>query len=129
MNVYCKPTVNQMMSEDVFNQSLQEVECKISAWGQRELALSGFLLASFVEQKVEEYKRSFIQIEMPFHTEVECQAYLDDFYHEYAEVIKLFPYDRWVWVKKLEVIQYGPYDIQCVHVPSQVLDHKEFPLG
>lgn len=52
MNVYWKPTVNQMMSEDVFNQSLQEVECKISAWGQRELALSGFLLASFVEQKV-----------------------------------------------------------------------------
>ena len=61
MNVYWKPTVNQMMSEDVFNQSLQEVECKISAWGQRELALSGFLLASFVEQKVEELKCSFIQ--------------------------------------------------------------------
>ena len=128
MNVYWKPTVNQMMSEEVFNQSLGKVESEISTWAQLELALNGSLLDSFVEQKVEEYKRSFIKIEMPFHTEAECRAYLDAFYSEYAETINLFPYDRWAWVKKLEGIQYGPYDIQCINVPSQLLDHKELPV-
>ncbi len=80
INVYWKSTVNQMMTENEFNQSLTDVRNKILNWGKCELSLSTSLLNSFVDEKVETYKRSFIKIEMPFHTEEECQAYLNHFY-------------------------------------------------
>lgn len=128
MNVYWKSTVNHMMTENEFNQSLTDVRNKILNWGKSELSLSGSLLNSFVDEKVEEYKRSFIKIEMPFHTEEECQSYLNHFYEAYGHIIQLFPYDRWTWIKKIESIQYGDYNILHVNVPSQLLDHKESPL-
>ena len=65
---------------------------------------------------------------MPFHTEEECQSYLNHFYEAYGHIIQLFPYDRWTWIKKIESIQYGDYNILHVNVPSQLLDHKESPL-
>lgn len=125
MNVYWKSSVNHMMSEETFNKSLTDVKNKILDWGKSELSLSGSLLDSFVDEKLEEYKCSFIKIEMPFHTEKECQSYLNDFYEANSQTIQLFPYDRWAWIKKIESIQYGEYDIQAVIVPSQLLDHKE----
>ena len=72
MNVYWKSAVNQMMSEEVFNVSLSEVKSNLLSWAQTELSLSGCLCDEFVNQKLEEYKRSFIKIEMPFDTEEQC---------------------------------------------------------
>ena len=54
MNVYWKSTVNQMMTENEFNQSLTDVRNKILNWGKSELSLSGSLLNSFVDEKVED---------------------------------------------------------------------------
>ena len=53
MNVYWKSTVNQMMTENEFNQSLTDVQNKILNWGKSELSLSDSLLNSFVDEKVE----------------------------------------------------------------------------
>lgn len=125
MNVYWKSAVNQMMCEEAFNLSLSVVKSSILSWAQKELSLSGYLLDEFVNQKLEEYKRSFIKIEMPFKTEEQCRDYLNEFYSEYQEIIQLFPYDRWTWIQKLESIHYGDSDIRCANVPSQILYCKE----
>lgn len=125
MNVYWKSAVNQMMSEEAFNVSLSEVKSNLLSWAQTELSLSGCLCDEFVNQKLEEYKRSFMKIEMPFETEEQCSDYLNEFYSEYQEIIQLFPYDRWAWAQKLDSIHYGDYDIRCVNVLNQILDCKE----
>lgn len=128
MIMYWKSASNQMMSEERFLSSQSDIKEKITRWAEGELHLHNQLLDDFVINKVEEYNRSFIKINLPFETEAFCCEYLQKFYEENKDVISLFPYDRWAWIQKLENINYGEYDIQSIHVESKVLDHKELPV-
>lgn len=128
MIMYWKSASNDMMNEENFLACQTDAKQKISQWAIKELNLTGQLLEDFVTNKLEEYNRSFIKVNLPFETEAYCKEYLQKFYEENAEIISLFPYDRWAWIQKLESIQYGEYDIQSVHVESHLIDHKELPF-
>lgn len=125
MVIYWKSATNQMMNESEFIQTKEVAETKIREWGIHHLHLDQEFLGNFVSQKLEEYSRSFIKLNLPFETEKLCLAHLEQFYQDHVEIISLFPYDRWAWINLLETIHFGAYEIESVTVESQIHDCKE----
>ena len=125
MIIYWKSATNEMMNESEYDAAKEKASLKIEEWAINHLYLNKELLDDFVLNKVEEYGRSFIKINLPFETEADCRDYLDHFYQDHLDVISLFPYDRWAWIQELETMHYGDYQIERVNVESQILDCKE----
>lgn len=123
--IYWKSATNQMMNESEFLHAKEMAETKIREWGIHHLHLEQEFLGNFVNQKLEEYCRSFIKLNLPFETEKLCRAHLQQFYHDHLDIISLFPYDRWAWISLLETIHYGAYEIESVTVETRIHDYKE----
>ncbi len=125
MIMYWKSATNEILNESEYLCAKERAVYTIKEWGSNHLYLESELLDHFVTQKVEEFERSYIKVNLPFKTEEDCCHYLNEFYQEHLNVISVFPYDRWAWLPTLEAICYGDYQIERINVENGLYDVKE----
>ncbi len=124
MNIYWQTTTNQVLDEAAFQARVDALKESIVNWASHELFAEGVHLEQFVEEKVHALKQSYLVVSLPYQTVEACEAYIEAFYHDYQSVVDAFPYDRWVWVKKLEGYEYSEIDYRAIAIQNKLVDHK-----
>ena len=123
MKIYWQTATNTILTETSFLTRMEDASQTILDWAAGTLFLSGELLESFVSDKLDVLKQSYLEVSLPYSTFSECESHVTAFYQAHEAVIQAFVYDRWTWIKQVETFTYTDYDYANVSINNNLLDH------